>query len=600
MDYLYLGIIITLFVMYVVTYTLINEKRKKERNEKHGRRTTYTINMIAKVAIFSALSYILYFLKFPLPFFPSFLEINFSMFPILLAGFVLGPWWGLAVVVVRFVLKIPFTHTNYVGELADLMIGAMVVLSSSLFYNYHKNKKGGLISLIFAFVAWIVGGVVTNYYINIPFYVKFYFNGEFEPLVNMLKPLYSNINKDNFYQYYLFLAVIPFNALLALVVNVVTYFVYKRVSTIFKKDFFTKKGHRILIASDSFKGSLSSLEVGRTISNELEKKGYQTGVIALSDGGEGFLDCLEASMHSLKRIYAFSYDAFLNPSYASFLYDENSKHAYFELAEVVGIMKTKERNPFTASTYGLGYIINYALENYDIEHCFIGIGGSASNDGGSGMLEALGLEFYNENNELIEKLNNEKLALIKNIKVTNLVNRIKNVKFTLLTDVTNPLLGPNGATYVYSKQKGAREKDFIELENNLKNFKDVTIQTLDKDLSEKEGSGAAGGCGFGIMSYLNSEVDQGINFLLKEIQFKELVKNYDEVITGEGCFDSQSLQGKVYSGIKENSIRPITIICGISKIKHHRLYSVSPHFMSKEDSIKNPEEGLKKLIDYYY
>jgi riboflavin transporter FmnP len=205
-------------------------------------KTKQIYNFITKVAIFAALSFILYFFpKFSLPFFPSFLEIQFSNLPALLGGFALGPIGGLLIVLVRFVLKLPFTSTACVGEFADLLIGLGVVVPASLIYKHTKTKKGGIISLVVALLMWVIMGVVTNYFVNIPAYIKMYFGGSVEPLVAMLQVTLPKATVDNYMYYYLVFAVIPFNLLLGSVVCLITFFVYKKISNIFKKDFFDVK-----------------------------------------------------------------------------------------------------------------------------------------------------------------------------------------------------------------------------------------------------------------------------------------------------------------------------------------------------------------------
>lgn len=243
MQLIITSLILGLFLLLSLILRLtIKERNNKELNKTQNKEklsSREVLNRLTKVAIFGALSFLLYFLKFNLPFiFPSFLEINFSMLPIILAGFVLGPWWASLVVLLRFVLKLPFSSTAYVGEAADLIIGLFVLIPSSLFYQYHKDKKGGIISLVLVVAMWVVAGILSNVCINIPFYVNFYFGGNMAPLVGMVSGLYKGVTEETFMHYYILLGVIPFNLLLSLIVSIVTYFVYKRVSIIFKKDFF--------------------------------------------------------------------------------------------------------------------------------------------------------------------------------------------------------------------------------------------------------------------------------------------------------------------------------------------------------------------------
>lgn len=608
MRYFYLGLIIFLFVLLMILFIVYNERKNKKLNlEKEKINKKNFLDRMVKASITAALAYLLYYLKFPLPFFPSFLEINFSMFPIILLGFMYGPWWASAVVLVRFVLKIPFTHTAYVGELADLLIGLMVVIPSSLFYQYNKTKKGGILSLTIGAFFWVLAGVITNYFINVPFYVKAYFGGELEGLVNMLKPLYKDINNDNFMFYYLLLGIVPFNLLLSVVTSIITFFVYKTVSKIFKKDFFRRNKRKILVASDSFKGSMSSLVVGKTITNILDEKGYESRCIAVSDGGEGFLDSLSLNFENAYFVEANSCDALGRERISKYLVDEKNKKAYFELAIACGIttIGEDELNPFKASSKGLGLLIKDAVEKFDIKEIYIGIGGSASNDGGSGLLEALGVKFYDENDQIIEGLCNELLPSIKRIDTSLLDEVYEDIKFVLLCDVENELLGPNGATYVYAPQKGASADDLVLLEQNMKYYSDIVISSLGINNIHTNGSGAAGGCGFGIMSFLKATKHSGIDFILDNVHFDELVNEYDEVITGEGKFDNQSLQGKVISGIMSHHPKKLTIVCGmvddkVSISNEYQIYSIVPNIMSKEESIQNPIKALEELIKKHY
>jgi riboflavin transporter FmnP len=197
---------------------------KERRNE---------IRRVILIAIFTALSTILYHLKFPLPFiFPAFLDIQFSNLPAIICGLTLGPVSGAVVVVLRTLIKLPFTGSFGVGELADLIIGLAVVLTSSIYYQYHKTRKGGLIALLLSSVAWIITAVVANYFVLIPFYEELL---GFDTLYAALE-IVPGITRTNYMLYYILFAVIPFNLLLSTLVNVVTYFVYKKVS-IFTKEF---------------------------------------------------------------------------------------------------------------------------------------------------------------------------------------------------------------------------------------------------------------------------------------------------------------------------------------------------------------------------
>lgn len=199
------------------------------------------INWIVKVAIFGAISGLLYYLRFPLPFiFPPFLDVQFSNLPAVLSGFILGPLGGILVLVIKTLIKLPSSSTAFVGELADLVIGLAVVIPSSLYYKYHKTKKGGIIALIIAEICWIVSSILANWLFLIDFYAWFYTaQGGMNMLVGACSSVIPDLNVDNFMGKYLLYAALPFNTMLATVVLTVTFFVYKYLSNIFKKDFFT-------------------------------------------------------------------------------------------------------------------------------------------------------------------------------------------------------------------------------------------------------------------------------------------------------------------------------------------------------------------------
>ncbi len=188
------------------------------------------VQKITITALLSAVCVILYFyIKFPLPIFPSFLEINFSMLPVVLGGYMVGPFYGSIIVGIRFLAKLSITHTAGVGEIADLLIGLSVVLSSSLIYRYNRSKKGAIISLIMGSTIWVCVAAILNYALLVPAYIKLYFNGNLKTFIGMLSVIPS-VNETNYMWKYLVFAVIPFNVFLAIIVCLITYFTYKPLS----------------------------------------------------------------------------------------------------------------------------------------------------------------------------------------------------------------------------------------------------------------------------------------------------------------------------------------------------------------------------------
>lgn len=188
--------------------------------------------VLAKLAILSAISYILYmFVKFPLPMlFPSFLDMQISDLPALIGGFAMGPWYGCLIIVVKCVLKMPFTGTACVGELGDIVMGIAFVLPASYIYKFKKTKKGAIISLATGVLSSTAAAMLINRFVLIPFYIEAMFDGSWEPLLGMVSTIYPNVTVANFYNFYIFLGVLPFNLLRCLVCAAVTFFTYKSTS----------------------------------------------------------------------------------------------------------------------------------------------------------------------------------------------------------------------------------------------------------------------------------------------------------------------------------------------------------------------------------
>lgn len=209
-----------------------NENIEKEENQKPEKKRKKIIRFIAVTSVMTALSIGLYFLRFPLPIFPPFLKVQFSMLPLLMLSLLEGPYAAIIGLVLKTLIALPFSGSVYVGELADLMIGSGAVLSASIYYHFNKTKKGGAIALIISTISWIIVGAIANYFILIPFYVKVF---GFDAVFGMLQ-IIPNITKENYLIYYILFANIPFNCLLSVVVNLVTYLTYKKVSLIVKRE----------------------------------------------------------------------------------------------------------------------------------------------------------------------------------------------------------------------------------------------------------------------------------------------------------------------------------------------------------------------------
>lgn len=207
----------------------------KNSKKKNARILTRKLTL---TAVLTGLAFGLYMLGplCKLPFmFPVFFDLQFSELPALIGGFALGPAYGCLIIILKCALKLPLSQTACVGELCDCILGIVFVLTSSLIYYFHKNKKGAIWAIVAGASALVVASVAMNYFVSIPFYIQFYFEGEWDSLLGLLSTLFPNITRDNFYAYYLCLSVIPFNILRALITSFVTFAVYKRVSILFKK-----------------------------------------------------------------------------------------------------------------------------------------------------------------------------------------------------------------------------------------------------------------------------------------------------------------------------------------------------------------------------
>lgn len=351
---------------------------------------------------------------------------------------------------------------------------------------------------------------------------------------------------------------------------------------------------KILALIDSFKGTITSKELGKLVKEEL---GSCVTTYAIADGGDGFLDSISENI-ALDKKHIKVKDPLFRSIDSYYLLTSDKKTAYIELAKASGIslLKENELNPLITSTYGFGEMILDAL-NQDVKKIIIGIGGSATNDGGTGMLEALGVKF---NNGTLKDLQNAKLGSIKEIDTKCIKQKLEKVEIIVLSDVTNPLLGENGATYVFSKQKGANEGMLPILENNMKLY-----ASLYPEFINSPGSGAAGGVGYALKTFLNAKIVSGIDYLLDLIDYDVICKKYDLIITGEGKIDFQSLQGKVISSIiKRSQGKKVIMVCGINELESSKqdIYSIVGKKndyclgVSKAESMDKPEYYFRKLI----
>ncbi|MDC1065742.1 glycerate kinase [Candidatus Pseudothioglobus singularis] len=307
---------------------------------------------------------------------------------------------------------------------------------------------------------------------------------------------------------------------------------------------------KIVIAPDSFKETLSAFEVASTIESSFQNVFPEAEIIKIpiADGGEG---TVEAMVRATDGSFEFSEveGPMGNITSAKWGMLGNSKTAVIEIAEACGLhlVQANKRNPMTASSFGVGQLVVAALDK-GAKKIIIGLGGSATNDGGYGFLRAIGVQFLDsEGNELNGHF--ETLSLLSDINFNHIDTRIKNTSIEIACDVDNPLLGERGASKVFAAQKGASNKMIEELESIMTNYYEIISSQLGSQLNDRPGFGAAGGLGFGISAFINSELKSGINIVLEALNFNQYLLDADLVITGEGRIDSQSERGKAPIGV---------------------------------------------------
>lgn len=307
---------------------------------------------------------------------------------------------------------------------------------------------------------------------------------------------------------------------------------------------------KVVIAIDSLKGSLSSMEAGMAIKDGIlaAKPDAEVIVKPLADGGEGTTDALIEGMNG-ERIDLTVTGPMHTPVDAYYGYLKDTNTAVMEMASAAGItlVPDSEKNPLLATSYGVGEMINDAIQR-GCRNFIIGIGGSVTNDGGIGMLKALGVRFLDENGEDAGE-GGQALAKVARIDVSGMNPLLKECHIQVACDVNNPLCGENGSTYVYGPQKGVTEDMKKTLDEAMAHFARVTSETLENDYMNTPGAGAAGGLGYAFLAYTSAALTPGIELILDAVGLEEELSGADVVVTGEGRLDFQTAMGKAPVGV---------------------------------------------------
>lgn len=325
---------------------------------------------------------------------------------------------------------------------------------------------------------------------------------------------------------------------------------------------------KIVIAPDSFKESMTAKQAAEAIElgfRSVFGESLKTDIIPMADGGEGTTQSLADALQG--KMYEQVVTGPLGEKVmATYALSGNQSLAIIEMAEASGLalVPVEKRNPLITSTYGTGELIKAALD-HGVEKIILGIGGSATNDGGAGMIEALGGELIYRDSQPSSRGGGALLDLI-DIDLTNLDPRLKQTEIVVACDVDNPLLGANGASAIYGPQKGATEEMVEQLDKALANYDSVLARVTGRDVKDIPGAGAAGGIGAGLLHCFDAFLEKGVEIVLQETDFYKRASEADLVITGEGKIDAQSIYGKTPIGVaqaaKAQGIKKVIAFCG--------------------------------------
>lgn len=359
---------------------------------------------------------------------------------------------------------------------------------------------------------------------------------------------------------------------------------------------------RFLVMSDSFKGSMTAKTVCETVRDRILAKdpGSTVTLFPAFDGGEGSAEYLTA-IYGGKTVRVQATNATGRRVPSTFGMKDDT--AFLAVADTSGLPGAKIRNPFVTTTKGLGDQIAEAIDR-GAKHIVIGLGGSSTNDGGAGAAVALGAVFRDENGEPFLPVGGT-LGRIASVDVTELKRKIAGVRFTALCDVTNPLTGENGCSFVYAKQKGARSrKKRAELDEYMIHYASVTASLgVSPDLP---GAGAAGGLGYFVRAFLGGELVSGADFFLNAIDFDGRVKDADLVVCGEGKFDATSSQGKICGKIISRSQaagKPVVVFCGAKENapapRGTTVCTINDPALSLEENFARSRANLSRAVDAF-
>ena len=366
---------------------------------------------------------------------------------------------------------------------------------------------------------------------------------------------------------------------------------------------------KIVVAPDSFKGSISARDLCAAVCRGIHAADPKIDVIELplADGGEGTVDNMVYSTQGETRLVQVN-DPLGRPIRAAYGILGDHATVIIEMAQASGLplLKPDERNPLITSSFGTGELVLHAL-NAGYRKFIIGLGGSATNDGGAGMLKALGAAFYDQDGVLLPK-GGASLEKLSYIDLSGLDKRLQESTFTIASDVNNPLCGANGASTVFGPQKGATPEMVQRLDMALSRFADVVEKQLGIDVRHLPGSGAAGGMGAALLAFLHAEFKSGIELVMDAIHFEQKIQAADLIITGEGKLDEQTMAGKVIAGVCKKAKPyqiPTIAICGGRELTSEQMdeigllagFSIVPKPCSLEQAMEQAEGWAQERVE---
>jgi len=362
---------------------------------------------------------------------------------------------------------------------------------------------------------------------------------------------------------------------------------------------------KVVIASDSYKESLKAIEVCGAIERGFRAifPNAEYVKIPIGDGGEGTVESLVDATGG--RIISISVTGPLREGIQAFYgISKDKKTAFIEMAAASGLqhVPVEKRNPLITTTKGTGELILHALDQ-GVEYIILGLGGSATNDGGAGMLAALGVRFINDKGEVIDPSGGTLHSIVA-IDFSRMDPRLKGVKIEAACDVDNPLVGMQGASFVFGRQKGANIEMMKELDENLKHYANILKRYVSSDVSEIPGAGAAGGMGAAVISVLKGDLRRGIEIVLDYTNFDKHIEDADLIITGEGRIDEQTAYGKAPVGVAGRAKRfsvPVIAIGGSVSSDYSAVYekgidavfSITTRPMTLEEAYRVAEENIE-------